>query len=381
MQFLCQKALILHRILNFSAMKTGKRGKIVAGLLLVIIIIKLYVLNTERVETGYSMQFFKHFSAVLRSITGIFSFSIGDVMYAVFVVWLLFQLFRMVRFLVSSANKGLKRTYTKRLLYSWLVWGASLYIVFNLFWGINYNRKGIASQMGLKKITYTAAELKLLNQMLLVKVNSSKQVWMQTGLAYPSDKALFAQASDAYDSLQKSYPFLNYKPVSLKTSLWGWLGNYASFTGYYNPFTGEAQVNTTVPKFLQPFTSCHEIAHQLGYAKENEANFVGYLAVKSSKKPLFEYSVYLDLFLYANRNLYETDSIAAKILKSQLSLPVKEDLKEWRKFNQHHRGFFEPMITWAYGKFLENNEQPQGILSYDAVTGFLIAYYRKFGEI
>ena len=113
MQFLCQKALILHRILNFSAMKTGKRGKIVAGLLLVIIIIKLYVLNTERVETGYSTQFFKHFSAVLRSITGIFSFSIGDVLYAVFVVWLLFQLFRMVRFLVSSANKGLKRTYTK----------------------------------------------------------------------------------------------------------------------------------------------------------------------------------------------------------------------------------------------------------------------------
>jgi hypothetical protein len=39
------------------------------------------------------------------------------------------------------------------------------------------------------------------------------------------------------------------------------------------------------------------------------------------------------------------------------------------------------MITWAYGKFLENNEQPQGILSYDAVTGFLMAYYRKFGEI
>ena len=381
MQFLCQKALILHRILNFSAMKTGKKGKIVAGLLLVIIIIKLYVLNAERVEIGYSTQFFKHFSTFLRSITGIFSFSIGDVLYAVFVVWLLFQLFRMVRFLVSRANKGLKRNYLRTMLYRWLVWGASLYIVFNLFWGINYNRKGIASQMGLEKITYTTGELKLLNQMLLVKVNSSKQAWMQTGLAYPSDKALFGQAADAYDSLQKSYPFLDYKPVSLKTSLWGWLGNYASFTGYYNPFTGEAQVNTSVPKFLQSFTSCHEIAHQLGYAKEMEANFVGYLAAKSSKKPLFEYSVYLDLFVFANRNLYELDSTAAKILKSQLSFPVKEDLKEWRKFNQQHRGFFEPMITWAYGKFLENNEQPQGILSYDAVTGFLIAYYRKFGEI
>jgi len=60
---------------------------------------------------------------------------------------------------------------------------------------------------------------------------------------------------------------------------------------------------------------------------------------------------------------------------------VLKDLQEWRKFNQDHRGFFEPMITWVYGKFLENNQQPQGILSYDEVTGFMIAYYRKFGEL
>ncbi len=64
--------------------------------------------------------------------------------------------------------------------------------------------------------------------------------------------------------------------------MYSYLGNYLGFTGYYNPFTGEAQVNTTVPLFVQPFTTCHEIGHQLGYAKENEANFAGYLAAKSS---------------------------------------------------------------------------------------------------
>lgn len=350
-------------------------------LLASIIVIKCYVNDAERVEKGYSQQFFPSFSLGLRTLTTAIPFSIGDLLYGSLACWLLLELAKMLYKRIKRKQTDQFKLRGQRILYRIAVGGAIVYIVFNLFWGINYNRKGIASQMGLKKITYTTGELKLLNQMLLVKVNSSKQAWMQTGLAYPSDKALFGQAADAYDSLQKSYPFLDYKPVSLKTSLWGWLGNYASFTGYYNPFTGEAQVNTSVPKFLQSFTSCHEIAHQLGYAKEMEANFVGYLAAKSSKKPLFEYSVYLDLFVFANRNLYELDSTAAKILKSQLSSPVKEDLKEWRKFNQQHRGFFEPMITWAYGKFLENNEQPQGILSYDAVTGFLIAYYRKFGEI
>lgn len=381
MQFLWLQLLVLHLLLNFRAMKMGKRAKVLSILLIIIIIIKFYVLSAERVELGYSALFFGSLSRLMRNITGLFSFSIGDIIYGLFVLWLLFQLVKMLRFLITSANTGFKKTYLKNLLYRWLVWGASLYIVFNLFWGINYNRKGIAWQIGLKQITYTAEELKQLNQMLVGKVNSSKEAFMQTGLAYPSDKTLFIYAAEAYDSLQKKHAFLAYKPASLKTSLWGWFGNYASFTGYYNPFTGEAQVNTTVPKFLQPFTSCHEIAHQLGYAKENEANFVGYLAAKSSGKPLFEYSVYLDMFLYANRNLYITDSTTAKTIRSQLSVPVNEDLKEWRKFNQDHKGIFEPMITWVYGKFLENNEQPQGILSYDAVTGFLIAYYRKFGEI
>jgi len=163
--------------------------------------------------------------------------------------------------------------------------------------------------------------------------------------------------------------------------MWGWLGNYLGYMGYYNPFTGEGQVNTTIPLFLQPFTTCHEIAHQLGYAKENEANFVGYLAAISSKDEFFHYSVYLDLFLYANRNLYHSDSAAANTFTKQLLPAVKNDLIVWRKFNQRHKNPVEPVIRWMYGKYLENNQQPSGMLSYDEVNGFLIAYYKKYGKL
>jgi hypothetical protein len=34
-----------------------------------------------------------------------------------------------------------------------------------------------------------------------------------------------------------------------------------------------------------------------------------------------------------------------------------------------------------YGKYLQNNQQPSGILSYDEVTGLLIAYYKKNGTL
>lgn len=196
-----------------------------------------------------------------------------------------------------------------------------------------------------------------------------------------SSKEIFNQSVKTYEDVNKQYPFLDYHPSSIKISLWGWLGNYTGYMGYYNPFTGEGQVNTTVPKFLQPFINCHEIAHQIGYAKENEANFVGYLAAVYSNDAYFHYSTYLDLFLYANNNLFETDSMAAKAFSKGLLPAVRKDLKEWRQFNARHKNPVEPVIRWVYGKYLENNQQPSGMLSYDEVTGLLIAYYKKYGKL
>ena len=153
------------------------------------------------------------------------------------------------------------------------------------------------------------------------------------------------------------------------------------FSGYYNPFSGEAQVNTTIPAFLLPFTTCHEMAHQLGYAKEMEANFVGYLTATASKDTFFRYSSYLDLFLYATREVGIYDSTYAKASIKQLLPEVKQDLLEERKFWMRHQNPVEPVIRWLYGNYLKANQQPRGMQSYNEVTADLIAYYKKFGKI
>ena len=121
-----------------------------------------------------------------------------------------------------------------------------------------------------------------------------------------------------YDEAAVVYPCLQYKTPSIKSSVYGLLGDYLGFTGYYNPFTGEAQVNTTVPKFLIPYITLHEMGHQIGYAKEDEANFSGYLAAVASHDTLFQYSTYLDLFVYANREVYYFDSTASNLQRHQL---------------------------------------------------------------
>ncbi len=356
-----------------------KRYWILAGSLIVLAVaIHFYSADPGRVESSYSVGVYPPVAAFLRHLFGWLPFSFGDILYGSLVAWILWKLAKGIRALLRK--KVSRQSFVNGCARS-LVIILSLYIFFNLIWGINYNRRGIADQLQLKMEKYSQDDLKQLNALLVEKINAAKGALINHDLPYPTSKELFAKVQQAYTAVDSMYPFLQYHTISIKPSLWGWLGNYTGFTGYYNPFTGEAQVNTTVPKFLQPYITCHEVAHQLGYAKEMEANFVGYLAASTSKDTLFHYSVYLDLFLYSNRNLYHTDSVAAKLYVAQLSPAVKMDLKEWKDFNRRHKSFIEPIIRWAYGKYLESNQQPQGVLSYDEVTTFMIAYYKKFGKI
>jgi len=356
-----------------------KKRLLFAGILFVLAVVtRWYSSNPIRVEQGYSTGFYGGIAAALRVFFGWLPFSIGDILYGLAGIWAIWKVARLIKAIYK--RKVTRESFIRGCLKFTAIL-LLVYIVFNVFWGINYNRKGIAYQLGLKMDKYSLDDLKNINDLLITKVNVAKQSLISSRAAYPASKDLFAAVQDNYNAIDSIYPFLKYDHRSLKPSIWGWLGNYVGFTGYYNPFTGEAQVNTTVPKFLQPFTACHEVAHQLGYAKEMEANFVGYLAASASRDTLFQYSVYLDLFLYSNRNLRQVDSASAQFYSKQLLPGIKNDIQEWREFNRRHRNPIEPIIRWMYGKYLESNQQPQGVFSYDEVTSFLIAYYKKFGKI
>lgn len=343
-----------------------------------IIIIRLAATNQDAIEKFYSENFYYYFSIVLRFLFGWLPFSIGDIVYFIAGLWLLWKTIKNIKIVFSKQLTRDKFIHKTGKLLMMLI---MLYLVFNIFWGLNYNRNEIASQLQLPKIKIDTANVLQLQQLLLQKVNETKVQLIKDKIIYPDNKVMFQRAEKCYDEAAKIYPMLTYHGSSVKSSLYGWLGNYLGFTGYYNPFTGEAQVNTTVPRFLIPYITLHEIGHQVGYAKENEANFCGYLAAANAKDTLFQYSAYLDLFVYANREVYYFDSTASKLAASQLSAEVKADILEWRNFNRKHRSVFEPAINWLYGKYLQVNAQPKGLQSYDDVIAALIAYYKKTGKL
>lgn len=339
--------------------------------------IKVFSLHSALVERYYTHGLYVFISTAQRFITGWLPFSIGDILYALAGIWLLVKLVLLVRAVFlgqvtrRSFGYGLLKMTNLLLL---------VYIVFYLIWGLNYDRKGIASQLKLQPSQQSVSELSQLADTLLVKVNDIRRQ-MGIGVQYAPYSTVFKQSAAAYKKANEQFPFINYQFHSIKSSLYGTLGDYLGFSGYYNPFSGEAQVNTTVPPFLLPFIACHEMAHQLGYATEDEANFAGYLAAKSSADNRFLYSIYFDLFNYANNALFSFDSLAAKKNYGMLDTLVKKDMVDYRRFWQSYRNPLEPIITNMYGTYLKANNQPGGIKTYSQVVSWLIAYQKKFGEL
>lgn len=341
------------------------------------IVIKIFSLFPPAVERYYSAGIYPVISGAQRILFGWLPFSIGDLLYAAVVIILVVRLFRMVKRVVRRKTN---RQYWKNTLSQTVFVLLAVYVAFNLLWGLNYNRKGVASQLSLKMTKYSKYELEPIMQQIVLRLNTLDSMAKIERALLNTKRKLFNEAIDAYQNLAKRFPVIHYSFRSVKPSLFSYLGNYLGYTGYYNPFTGEAQVNTTVPIFVQPFTTCHEIGHQLGYAKENEANFAGFLAARSSDYASFRYSVYFDMYAYSRYYLFTMDSVMAKKFDAQLRPGVKQDYKELREFVQSHRNPVEAVIDKLYGEYLKANEQPSGRLAYSEVIGWLVAYYNRFGK-
>ena len=125
----------------------------------------------------------------------------------------------------------------------------------------------------------------------------------------------------------------------------------------------------------------HEIAHQLGYAKENEASFVAFLACKNSGDNNFLYSAYFEMYRDA---LFECRLTPNKEMTEMISKNihprVRWDIRDLRLYLLRNQNFIEPFMSGAYDSYLKLNNQPKGKATYNEVIAYLVAYMKKFGK-
>ncbi len=347
-------------------------------LILATIAIKWMSLYPDWVEKNYTYGIYPMISKTQRFLFGWLPFSIGDLFYAFLILVILLRVIKFFRLLFT---RKLTRTYFSLALQQAIFIFLFVYVFFNLLWGLNYNRQGIAYQLNLDVKPTSAKDLDTLCRVLQAKLNlyASRTDTLKREQELGRKKDLFHQGYSTYAIASRKYSFLNYQPHSLKTSLVGFLGKYVGFQGYYNPFSGEGQVKASIPQFLQPFVVCHEIAHQVGYAKENEANFVGFLACKESASIDFRYSAYYDVYQYAIREMYRADLKTGLGIDSTLHPIVKRDRREYIQYLRKMGNPVAPFMLKMYDGYLRMNNQPKGYRTYNEVVTWLVAYYKRYG--
>ena len=348
------------------------------ALIALAVAIKLFSLFPGQVERIYSTGIFPPVARMLRMLFGWIPFSIGDLLYILAGIYCLRKIVVFGRLLLK---KQLTRPLLLRIMQKIAFVCLCIYITFNLLWGLNYNRIPMAKQVGLSLSAYSTQNLETVAQALVDTLNSFDSTNQELRSQLETKKVLFREAAQTYALAKEDYPPMAYATSSIKPSVFSYAGNYIGFSGYYNPFTGEAQTNTTVPAFVQPFVTCHEIGHQLGYAKENEANFAGFLSCRLSRNPAFRYSVYFDMYSYVISEMGRRDSVLAKNFSSRLHQNVQDDYRALRAFFRRYDNPFGSVIWRLYANYLRANQQPSGLHSYNEVVAMLVAFYKKHHSV
>jgi hypothetical protein len=185
--------------------------------------------------------------------------------------------------------------------------------------------------------------------------------------------------TDAYARLSESMPELGI-PVfdsRAKQVLFSKQMSALEITGVYTFFTGEANVNVYYPDYNLPFTIAHELAHQRGVARENEANFVAFLVCCEAEHPHVRYSGYMNMLEYVASALKKTDPDEYRLLFSSLHPSIVSELRAYSEFYKNNKKQFWSVVSDTVNDTYLKAQGTEGIVSYALVVRLCVAYYSE----
>ncbi len=231
------------------------------------------------------------------------------------------------------------------------------------------------AKVSVEDLTYTADrlldEIDLLCDEVLFTADGSSD--MQMSYTEMNNKLL-----SAYDRAAEKYDFLTNFPSRAKPVMLSVPMSYTHITGIYTFFTGEANINVNFPDYCVPYTAAHELAHQRGIAREDEANFVAFLVCMESDDPYIRYSAYLNVYEYVAGALASADIESYRAIRARLPEKVVGEQTAYRIFFERYRENVAADISQATNDaYLKSQGSAAGTRSYDMVVDLTVAYYRK----
>lgn len=331
------------------------------------------------VSIAFSDFFTQNIASVFRLIfaklTSWLPFSFAELMIMALPLIIFFVLF----FMFCSAKKG--KTALIRYIVGFMSVLTLFYSTFVLTFATAYRGESLESRLELDREKVSAEELRATLDIVIRNLNafSEKAEYGEDNFSKMpySFSELNEKMNEAYKNGCKKYGFIQnmksrVKPVILSEPM-----TYTHISGVYTYFTGEANVNVNYPDFNIPYTMAHEMSHQRGIAREDEANFVAYLICIESDDDYIKYSAYLNMFEYLSNALYKADKEIYREMIKTVSLDVRKELVAYSDFFDKYRDNPAADISDAVNNsFLISQGQSNGTQSYGLVVDLCVAYYK-----
>lgn len=350
------------------------------GIILILIVFKIITIqfaqmNPAWIEKYYSRGLYLVISAILTSLANIFPFSLGETVLLLLGMFILCLLIRMI---VLGFRKKFSKSF--QVLLSLLLLLAFLMNYVDYVWLLNNYRMNIENNMGLKSQEIDEITLAGTFRLLIERTNDAKELQVLEEEKTVSE--VLHEASLGYQSLHTQYSFIPPQKVIVKGLMSSAYQSKSGYTGVYLFFVGEPNINIQPPIVSLPHTACHEIAHQKGFAYEDEANYIGFLACKVHPSPLFRYSGYLEASIYVGNVLYEQNPQLYAECAEAYSEAVRADFKEisefWKK-NENKK--VAKVANQVNDTYLKTYNQPEGLKSYGLFVDLLIADFLQDGDL
>lgn len=344
---------------------------------------RLSFLFPEFVETVYSRSIFFHMNSAISSATGLLPFSLAEFLLYAFVlsvaVYIVFIIIHAIRARRAWWHIVLRRTAA-------LLSAASLlYALFIGLWGFNYARVPLAQTLNLDASPASVDELYSACDALIIRANLIRE-------SVPEDSnGVFSPAASRtkiMNSINEYYnkaaedaglsflggSFGNVKPVLFSKGL-----SWSHISGIYFPYTGEANINIDAPMLMFAASCLHEAAHQRGFAREDEANFLAYYISRFSGDESVEYSGTMLALVHAMNALYSVERDLYFELRLKYSQAVERDLFDRGRYWAKYEGSVSEAAKEVNNTFLKANMQHDGVQSYGRMVDLIIALWRSGG--
>lgn len=361
-------------------------------LLIPIAIISIWLCRTWDfvAEYVYGRFIYRIMAIIIGIITRWFPFSLAEVIiYCIPVIVIVL----LVRFIIRLyKNKGRRTVITGRAILNLLCFVSIVLFMFVILCGTNYYRYSFTEYLDYEVKEYDKEDLYNLCVYLVGKVNEAgEQITYKAEdgtmeLSYESDRAFLNTAEDIMSEFSEDYPSLKWSTGAVKPVLASRYMSYTDIVGIFIPFTMEANVNVDTVDYNQPSDAIHELAHLRGVMREDEANYIAYLACVTSGEADFVYSGYMMAYIHAANKLYDEDYDMYAKVREMLSPRVDADLRAnseyWEQFETPVGETVSSISNQVNNTYLNINGQEEGTKSYGMVVDLLIAenIWRQNGQ-